>query len=257
MKTHWQNLNRDRDTNRVIGPGFWYGRRWFDFDPDNDIHKREARIEWTFGAHAHHTMLEVATDFVNERELCFNIGMWHLFCLYFSVSLPFFPSWSYEHGDRQIGIRVFDGAIWIDLWRNDDEWRPKTHWWQRQKPIVIHPMDILFGREKHTQHSLSINDILITMPEGDYPATIEMYISKWKRHRWPFARYIKRANVELERPIPVPGKGENSWDLDDNAIYSLTCKAETIEEAISQTIQSALRDRKRYGGSLDWRPENS
>lgn len=250
IRWHWINENRVDD--KVIGSGFWAGRGWLYLNEDGGHQQKTIHVEWYFGKHARHTGIEVSTDFVNERELTFHIGLWHFFNFYLSLAHPIFPSWSYQHGDRQIGLRVFDGALWIDLWRNDDVW-DNRNW--RTHPIVIHPMDLLFGRTRHTQQSLSITDISITLPEGAYPGTVELYLSMWKRPRWPFVKCIKRANIEMEKPIPVPGKGENSWDIDDDAIMSVTCPANTVEEAIAHVVESALRTRRRHGGSLDWKPE--
>lgn len=250
MRWHWINENRVDD--KVIGSKFWAGRGWLYLNHDGGFKQKTIGFSWYFGSHARHTGIELRTNFVFEREITFHIGLWHIFCFFLTIQHPMFPSWDYKHGDRQIGLRVFSGALWIDIWRNDDEWR-SNDW--RTRPIVIHPMDILFGKTKHTQKSLSITDTSISMPEGSYPVTVELYLSIWTRPRWPFAKRIKRANVELEKPIPVPGKGENSWDIDDDAIMSMTCPANTVEEAIAHVVESALRTRRRHGGSLDWKPE--
>jgi hypothetical protein len=249
---HWHWINGNRIDDKVIGSGFWAGRGWLYLNEDGGHQQKTIHVEWYFGKHARHTSMEMGTDFVMERQLNFNIGLWHLFCFYLSIAHPIFPSWTYKHGDRQIGLRVFDGALWIDLWRNDDGWNSKD--W-RTRPIVIHPMDILFGRDKHSERNLTVHEVNVSLPDGQYPAHIQMVLSEWRRPRWPFVKRIKRAHIDMKKPIPVPGKGENSWDLDDDAIFSMTCPANTVEEAISHVVESALRDRRRYGGSLDWKPE--
>lgn len=94
------------------------------------------------------------------------------------------------------------------------------------------------------------------MPEHPYPATVRLFESTWKRPRWPFARRMVRAEIEVEGGIPHPGKGENSWDCDDDATYSLTCQARTAEDAVAKLVGSVLRDRRNYGGR-SWRPREA
>lgn len=250
---HWHWINENRVDDKVIGSGFWAGRGWLYLNDDYGSQQKTIHVEWYFGKHAQHTGIEMRTDFVNEREINFNIGLSRLFGFWLSIRHPVFPSWDYKHGDRQIGLRVFDGALWIDLWRNDEAWDNRS--W-RDEPIVIRPADILFGRRKHSERKLTVHEVNVTLPDGQFPAHIQMVLSEWKRPRWPFPLRIKRAHIELKKPIPIPGKGENSWDLDDDAIFSMTCAANSVEEAVAHLVQSALRDRRRYGGSLDWKPES-
>ena len=54
--------------------------------------------------------------------------------------------------------------------------------------------------------------------------------------------------------IPVPGKGENSWDCGEDATFSLSCPSTTISEAIGEMVKSCMRTRERYAG-LDFKPE--
>lgn len=75
---------------------------------------------------------------------------------------------------------------------------------------------------------------------------------------WPFGRpTLYRVNLEFSppfEPVPVPGKGENSWDCGENATYGMSCAADTIEEAIGKFVSSTLRTRTRYGGQ-NWTPK--
>jgi hypothetical protein len=62
-----------------------------------------------------------------------------------------------------------------------------------------------------------------------------------------------RAEITPDKPIPVPGKGENSWDCDDDASYGMTCAAQTPAEAVAHYSASIQRDRQRHGGN-HWVP---
>jgi hypothetical protein len=55
-------------------------------------------------------------------------------------------------------------------------------------------------------------------------------------------------------PIPHPGKGENSYDCEDDATYSLTTEARNEAEAIGAMVATVMRSRQKYGG-LNWQPK--
>src|SRR5690606_25314615 len=76
-----------------------------------------------------------------------------------------------------------------------------------------------------------------------------LYISTWKRPRWPFATRIRRVQIDMDKDeqIPVMGKGENSWDCGEDATYGITVAADTIEAGVAKLVESILRSRRRYG----------
>jgi hypothetical protein len=78
--------------------------------------------------------------------------------------------------------------------------------------------DALFGKPKHSLEILSEQDI--TMPEGKYPAHVKRERRTWKRPRGFTPLVREYWDVDVESGIPVPGKGENSWDCDDDAIFA-------------------------------------
>lgn len=146
---------------------------------------------------------------------------------------------------RQIGFRIFDNALWVSIWEDDMD-SSHNKWWSR---FVIRPDRILLGREQYSKIDLSTEQAILTLPEGAYPVSVTIFESTWKRQRWPWPRKMIRAEVDCgERGIPShAGKGENSWDLDDDATFSMTCPETTIEGAVQRLQTSILRDRERYG----------
>lgn len=151
-------------------------------------------------------------------------------------------------GEREIYIRFHDGALWWTLWRNGDEHK-RGDW----RDSCFHFDDFFLGRNKYSETERQTHTALLVMPEGTYPVTVELFTSTWKRSRWPFPKSVQRANVEIEGGIPVPGDGENDWDLDDDAIFSSTFPAATVGEALASIRESAMRDRRRNGGEA-WIP---
>lgn len=249
---HWTNDNRNGD-DKISGSGFWAGRAWFYLNTEGGFGQKTVGLEWRFGGHARHTMIEMWTNFVMDREITLAVGLWHVFNFYMTFAFPLLPNWSVEHGDRESGIRIFDNAIWIDFWSRRNEWRSKDPFWL--KGITIHPIDLLLGKGKYGERYLAGEHYAeVEMPEGNYPAKIAFFENEYKRPRWPIIRRTRGAKIKMFKPVPIPGKGENSWDCEDDAIYSMYCPAETVEDAIAAVSASVMRKRERYGGK-EWLPE--
>jgi hypothetical protein len=151
---------------------------------------------------------------------------------------------------RNIGVRVFDNKIWFSLWDNPMEWNSSDPWWWS---FNIKPVDLLLGKEKLIEkiEEPPVN-VIVNLPEGEYPATV--VLKRWTNKR-PLWRARERCtySIELETPIPVPGKGENSWDLDEDAIYLQSGPGRSVDDAVADLIESVTRTRTRYGGP-EWLP---
>lgn len=230
---HSQNLLKDK-------PMWKHGRAWL------HTWRLEWRVEWSLLKEAHHCSLEVSMG--GEHDIQFSIGIPYLINLYLTVSHLFPYSWLPREWDRTTGIRIFEGYIWFNIW-NDNSWaghgKPK---WQ---DFCINVPDFLFGRSKYNARTIERVESKVTLPEGDYPVTVEMKECTWKRPRWPKIDRVIRAEVEpidQKRGIPShAGKGECEWDLDDDALFSSTVVASTPQEAVEKVAAGILRDRQKYG----------
>jgi hypothetical protein len=120
--------------------------------------------------------------------------------------------------------------------------------------ISFYFLDWLFGRRKYSEENISepVSVPIEIHPDTTllgrkYSAKVRLYRATWKRPRSSRIDTIGRADVELETPIPIPGKGENSHDQGDDATYSLTCTADTPEQAIGRLVSGIVSRRKEYG----------
>lgn len=94
----------------------------------------------------------------------------------------------------------------------------------------------------------------VPMPEGNYPCIVTLTEDSWTRPRLKLTRrVIRRATVEMLVAIPSPGKGENSWDIDDDATSSMTTPARSVSEAVGAMAESVMSRRERYA-SRTWKP---
>lgn len=256
MHLRWQNLNDDLPTcdaagqRRRPGSGLRHGRAWLrssSAGPDGLL----ASWEWSFG---HDLGCSIAFKVGGEGGgWAWTIAVRWLF--YLHLRLAFLPTpKALRYGpSREISLCEHDGSIWWTVWRDwKDGWSRDVPRWRDGNFSFV---DFLLGKVRHETVLLEERDVLIPMPEGSYPARCKMVERVWHRSRWPSKRW-RCGEVELprERPIPIPGKGENSYDCGEDALYSQSAAARTPAEAVANVVRSALEARDRYGGR-GWKPE--
>ena len=242
---HAQNLNRK--PHEGYGPMRRQGRCWL------HARGRDGRVdggptftaEWQIPTTFWHAKLELGDG---EHDLSVDLAC-GLFALWLGANRILPPAWRVR--ERRIGVSCHDGTAHISLWENPNEWRRSDPRWMR---FSVTPLDILLGKHVYRTRELADGSAVIPLPEAAYPARITISEATWTRPRWPWPRRIIRAEVEVDGGIPVPGKGENSWDIDDDAIYSLTTPAASLPEAVAAMVRSVLESRLRHGGSMGWRP---
>lgn len=254
--THWQNLNERRNGD-VKGPGWRHGRAWM-----NVGHRTQFGCEWVLPSERFSVGIVVSEDSENTITVALCVPPASLF-----LSLESWPlgrwigrmakryslltkdDWSWLN--RGLSLRIFDWAVWWNLWRNPHHGRqndPRQSSWH---PFG-HPGEQL-GKAREVER----REVKVTMPEKTYRAmaTREVLVTRGTP-RWPFARpWVSRVNLDFAPygPVPVPGKGENSWDCGEDATYASSQGADTIEEAIADFQRSTARLRERRGGK-NWRP---
>lgn len=255
---HDQNLTKDK------ADAMWrHGRGWLNW-PGNCFH-----IEWSF---LKYTITSTSIEFsfnANDGDsgISFRFGIHKLFKIYLQLASigkfekyqprklvkrtwePYGEFWM--RVERNIGIRIFDGHIWFSLWENPMEWNKSDPWWWSFNFDYVR---FFLGKEKSNNVEIENGKCIIPIPERDYLARYTISDWTWKRSRWPWPKLIRRIELDMDNdPLPVPGKGENGWDMEDDAIYSTIMAANTVNEAIEKLIKSATRDRERYGGK-NWIP---
>jgi len=253
VRFDWQNLNEKSGDKFCEPSGSWivHGRAW--------LHLFDSRAE--------------------RRGITINPS-WHLwsrFChanvrydhhdddLTFSIALPPIALWLSFDGvlprkfkqygwGRVTGISFHDWTVRIEVWADDSCWNSRDRWWQRRE-WHLNILDALLGRSDYKECQMDEVKTEIGMPEGSYPVRIRKLNCTWKRPRWPWPQRLVRMDIKpTENAIPVPGKGENSWDCGEDASYGSIMPAATYDEAIGKFVQGIMRDRTRRAG-INWRPK--
>lgn len=232
----WQNLAKPGQSRNA--------RAWLHFY-DNCL-----GIQWVFKPKTLSFYLTFADHATDDNSLSFSFSLPYLLALYVNIErVPFvtrLPGVKWRHGDYYSGEReislVYDPREnnWIHwrLWRDPSS--SKSHDWRDDGLFVD---NLIFGKAKYSKTEIESRPIKIEMAEGVYDAMANHHIATWTRKRWCKPKSISRVEIEVKGGVPVPGDGENSWDIDDDAVESMTVNAETIEEAIVKFKESILRDR--------------
>jgi hypothetical protein len=220
---------------------WWYGKR-----------RRAIRFEWSIPT-PHWGLTLNWRDGDGRADVVFMFA-----CGLFAVWITLGDFLRYKSYDplmpRKIGVTFHDDSIWWFLWQPINEWsRKHPRWWGGYVDIVA----LLLGRQKYSTQPAGHGYGCVRMPEGEYPCLVEFERARWKRPRWPFALEIVRATVTPHTPIPVPGKGSASYNCGEDAIHSTTCPASSVAEAIAAITKSVLTTRERYGGTVDWMPNEA
>ncbi len=277
---HSNNLN-DLPGDRQ-GSILKHGRCWLNNSHeymryDGKLHYKEdtwgIMVEWLFGGHHCSINFHLGTGDVDE-DLGLSFCIPYVLNLWMEIKAPWIKRLCYRvlpirhynykddgshssriGSDREISIRVFDWAIWWSLWMPVDECRLDEPWYRREN---FRPIDFLFGRQDYSARVIDEGVCVIPMPEGCYIATYKTKFCEWTRKRSPFKETRFRTEVDIPGGIPVPGKGENSWDCEDDAVNRVSFPGRTKWEAISGIVETVMRDRIRYGGSewMNKREEN-
>lgn len=116
----------------------------------------------------------------------------------------------------------------------------------------------------------------LAMPEGPHPVSVTLERSVWGMRVGPyratrtsrrrlafwlpgFRRVEWSATVSSQRGLPIPGKGENSWDCGPDAIFSTSSSVrapfdradhEWVGQALAAATASVYRQRTRHGAGV-------
>jgi hypothetical protein len=252
MRFHSCNENTDRRGN-VIGSKIIAGRSWFYFGKACG-NSPTLKFEWGLFRRARLRFGAEIEWFSGDGEdgIGGHISIPWLFFLFIHMDgiLPY--SWGRRFGGtRQTNVYFSDGDLRFALFEREHEWNRSDPWWV--KGVRMPFGEWIFGRRRHTvARSEEPVDILVCMPEAQYRGKVVMKDEAWVG-RFSTDR-IRRAHIEMIDPVPTPGKGENSWDCGEGATHSMTCPADSVEDAIAEMTKTVLNRRRRYGGR-NWRPD--
>src|SRR6266702_6474682 len=236
---HWQNLKKEDSTKQWL-----YGRAWLHHRPQGVF-----GVEWNIPTRSFHIDLTVGGC---EDQLRISVAC-RLFGLYLSFERwPWLQKWKAardSHG-KETSLAIHHWALWWRVWHDEHVWKSTTPKWRHG---TFHIDDFFLGKQKYTCEYGEVQQATLTMPEASYPVEIKPMVQTWKRPRWPWPLVRKGFDIDIPGGVPIPGKGENSWDCDDDAIMATGSSAPTIQEALDGLVKQVNKRRERYGGK-NWLP---
>lgn len=242
MYFHSQNLKKEEYNDKVL----LHGRCWLNHD---FLH-----AEWCVPSKTWDFSLDL--NHYGETAMGLRVSLW-LFSIYVSTSNRRLYNWlepktkrtdqEYTHG-RTIGLRFFDGTLWVDLWNDPMESRSEDPWWWQ---FNINLVDLILGKAKYTKRIIKKGGAEIDMPEGIYPANFEIARQTWKRPRW-FKKVVESIWFDLPVGIPAYGKGDSSWNCGIQATTGIGFPWKgNIHQATKGVAMRLLQDRQKYGRLSD------
>lgn len=203
----------------------------------------------------------------SEHQLAASVYLGPLAAFWVNASGVVPYRWLERHkpdGSVDYQSRVTEAHVYLDpgnhpvlswkLWAPRDGYpRADRRWW-RESYVNLYRWAL--GKTEHTCLVEQEGTVVIPMPEANYPATFKVehrtnrHVSRlgrlWDAVMGP--QQWRTTEITPGKPVPVPGKGENSWDCDDDAIHSISVSGTDVQKAVSQLVGSALSSRARHGG---------
>lgn len=190
----------------------------------------------------------------DENDITIHMGIKGLFKFYLGVE-NFFPrkvmNKLFGYSTRNYGISLFEEYISIEFHRDDMGYAKGWRGYHK----MIDWKTILFGKQKYEKKEIRRYLNYVKMPEGNYPCEVIHTEATWTRPRLVKPIKATRFEIILDNPIPEPGKGENAWDIDDDALVSGTYEAEDLQEALNKCANSVIKIRVKRAGE-NWIPSN-
>lgn len=147
--------------------------------------------------------------------------------------------------------RVWDMLLTLDLYADANDLM------HRHK--ILAPLRWLPGASRYEVRQVEKAKVVVPMVEGNYPAMVTINRVRWTRPRWFSTPWFWRGEIEIPGGIPLPGKGENSWDCEDDATHAISFAVQdyplSVEDVVVMTITDMVQHRSHHGASLDWKPD--
>lgn len=247
LHVHWQNLNDGYSLDRPEKKLPYRGRAWLHLE-----RVAAARLEWNLWSNICTIDLQIAD---NDDVACLSIGLPPVFI---SVGLDSFQlaqrlreRFKLQHSGREISLTIHDWTLWWRFWQLCDEHDSATPRWLDGSFKLL---DTLLGKVRFDKRILREETVRIPLPERSYAAKASLVEILHHRPRAPTRRWVTVSfDMEPNEQIPIPGKGENSWDCGEDASFGFSCPAKSIDEAIGLYVANTLRTRRERGGS-QWKP---
>ena len=249
----WQNLTKDDNKGKFP----FQGRAWWSFGGDKVTKGGESwfadchclSLEWNLGRWAPSYYFE----FENAIEKQFSLGFWLIgMQLYVSLESPKIYKLLKQSPSKILPGRLclyyYNNALWFSLWGDSWESNRDDPWWR--KMYSFHFDDFFLGKSMYSCTEGVPLFELFEMDGKSYLCKATAQTQTWKRPRWraSLRKSIKISfDEQTSNPPEFSGKGENSWDCGDDAIWCSSYNSDCIRGAVDLYKQDVMKNREKYG----------
>ena len=270
--SHWSSLSECPKCGESHGPA-WAGRKWWSVYPETDANgngsgrPKEKRIEWNLFTRRNNTLrfgLNLWGGDGND-EILFHIAIPFLCSIWFALEgyiadrysktkqYDTERCWSLEWCFNREVCGDF-GTIRLEIARNTMSWSRDDPWWHN---IHCDVAERLLGEFKYNRDKLDSYEMKAQFPEAVYDVVLTEEWATWQRPRFfgmqmhhskLFWKEWRGFDIRCDKGVPIPGKGENSWDQGDGAIFGTGSSKDNPQDALNDFICRTMERRRKYGG---------
>lgn len=205
-----------------------------------------------------------ASENEHSFHIGFGIGIW----ICFDRCLP--NSWYPKNYDeKEFSIGIHGNALWWNFWVSE-EWSSwtKNKTWRKGS---FNYLDKIKGKVDYQRKEVDRRQFLLPFLEGIYNVEVIQTARTVKWPRWPTSRstgwevragYYDEKGEWKDKPIPVEGKGENSYDCDEDATWSISFPGPPYKKDVRTPYEAALyfwhsmMKSREQRGSAKWLPKD-
>jgi len=225
-------------------------RHWLHLGKGWVLQLEFGKLSWAW---AH---VEWGEQYVEGVKMTFGLrwGVWFGLEVPWGVRRRFGRYW--PQNTREVGIQYNDGRLRLDLFTSPwGDHRFKHRWYSafwNHNELTLFNTKWIVGRDRYEVAVTSDPQLVMAHLDGrEYPLRVTRQRRTWRNR----VRTITSEAWEIEVPDGAPvaqfaGKGENSWDCDEDAIYGMFApypKYERPSDAAWAYVEAVIRNRRRYG----------
>lgn len=163
---HWQNLNEkwpkgversERRGEPTLGWGLREGRCWWHFRSKDRHPGNTVRLEWNLWS----CFCGIGFD-IDDEDLTLHISFppvafWLSFTTHFKwidrlAPKKFLDAVTYPDtivvDERECGVKIHGGRLWINPWSKKDEWVAADPWWVKGVSFSVNPFELVHMRHE-------------------------------------------------------------------------------------------------------------
>lgn len=196
-----------------------------------------------------------------ESQYCIHLGF--ILGIWITMSHIMPKRWYPEGYDiKQTGISIHGWCLWWIVWMDPNAWNSTDQWYRRGN---FNFERLIRGKHEVEWADMGKRNIILPFLEGNYSVWVERKLrtDRWKRWFtctslcWEVKCGYFKGTEFITVPVPHPGKGESSYDQDEDGTWSMSFpdrkEIRTHYEAALYFWHDKMVTREKRG-SASWRP---